>query len=204
MSRRVFCSVAVVILLLTAGCGTAGRKARAAGSPKPQPVRTPVVMFLGDSYTTGRLGQIPEQTYAAYTARILGWQVIIGGYRGTGYVSKGHIGKTFASLFEEQLAWRPPPGLLIIAGGHNDRRYRPENISAAAQRLFTSIREHWPKTHLLILGPMWGGDPDLEVWTTRDAVESVAKGMDIPFVDPLQERWIIGDRTLGTDRKSVV
>src|SRR5262245_38208305 len=122
MRRRVTsCVAAVLTLFAAAGCGGGGTAdtARAAAPPRPaQPPRAPVVMFLGDSYTTGRLGEIPERTYAAQTARALGWQVIIGGYRGTGFVARGHVGKAFGALFDEQLAWRPAPDLLIVSGGH--------------------------------------------------------------------------------------
>src|SRR4051794_21896713 len=115
MRRRVVCSaVAVAALLASAGCGGAAtRRARADSKHDVSRLsRPPVVMFLGDSYTTGRLGQIPELTYAADTARTLGWQVIIGGYRGTGFVAEGSVHKTFLDLFNEQLAWRPAPDLV--------------------------------------------------------------------------------------------
>jgi hypothetical protein len=124
MRRRVVCGVATVTaaaaLLASAGCGGTARRARADSSPtKPASRHTPLVMFLGDSYTTGRLGQIPELTYAADTARTLGWQVIIAGYRGTGFVAKGHIRKKLPRPFHRaaRVAARARPG---------DRRGRPQ------------------------------------------------------------------------------
>jgi lysophospholipase L1-like esterase len=200
MRRRVVCSVAAVAALLaSAGCGGTARKARADSSPtKPQSRRAPVVMFLGDSYTTGRLGQVPELTYAADTARTLGWQVILGGYRGTGFVAEGHVHKNFADLFTEQLAWRPAPDLVIVSGGHNDRHHSPESVAEGARQLLTTIRNTWSGTRLLLMGPMWGGDPTLEVEDVRDALVGVASEQHIPFVDPLRERWITGDRVQGT------
>lgn len=199
MRRRVVCCVAAVaVLLAAAGCGGTARKARADGRPSPRPVRAPVVMFLGDSYTTGQLGQIPERTYAAETARILGWQVIIGGYRGTGFVAKGHVGKTFTTLYDEQLAWRPAPDMVIVSGGHNDRPYRPAAVAEAARRLFTTIQQRWAGTPVVLLGPMWGGDPKPDVLAIRDALAGVAQERHIPFIDPLREQWITGDRDKGT------
>jgi lysophospholipase L1-like esterase len=200
MSRRVVCSVAAVAALLaSAGCGGAARKARADSPPgRPQPRRAPVVMFLGDSYTTGRLGQVPEETYAADTARVLGWQVILGGFRGTGFLARGSVRKDFAQLFAEQLAWRPAPDLVIVSGGHNDRAHTPEAVAAAARQLLTTIRHTWARTPLLLVGPMWGGDPTPPVEDVRDALAGVASEQHVPFVDPLRERWITGDRKLGT------
>jgi lysophospholipase L1-like esterase len=155
-------------------------------------------MFLGDSYTTGHFGQIPETTYAADTARTLGWQVIIGGYRGTGFVAQGHIHKNFADLFAEQLAWRPEPDLVIVSGGHNDREHSPASVALAARKLLRTIRETWSGSRLLLVGPMWGGDPTQTVEGIRDALAGVASEQHIPFVDPLRERWITGDRVQGT------
>jgi lysophospholipase L1-like esterase len=190
----------VAALVAITGCGSTERRARADSSPpRAQRAHTPVVMFLGDSYTTGRLGQVPELTYAADTARTLRWQVILGGYRGTGFVAEGHVHKNFAGLFTEQLAWRPAPDLVIVSGGHNDRNHPPETVGGAARQLLTTIRQTWPGTRLLLMGPMWGdGEPPGKVEKVRDTLESVASEQNVPFVDPLREHWITGDRVQGT------
>ena len=205
MRRRALPSVAAVaVLLALSACGSAEGKAHADSTlrtkarPTARVATAPVVMFLGDSYTTGKLGQLPEQTYAAQTARDLGWQVILGGFRGTGFVARGHVGKDFAALFQEQLAWRPAPDLVIISGGHNDVRHPPRVVGAAALRLLTTIRQRWPKTKLLMIGPMWGGDPTREASAIRTALAAVAARAHVPFVDPLAERWITGRRSEGT------
>lgn len=206
MRRRVLPSVAaLVVLLALPGCGGAAEgRARADSTERPAVARqrarvtAPVVMFLGDSYTTGKLGQIPEQTYAAQTARDLGWQVILGGFRGTGFIARGHVGKDFAALFEEQLGWRPAPDLVIVSGGHNDVQHPPQRVGAAALRLLATIAQRWPKTRLLMMGPMWGGDPVPEATAVRDALAAVAVRARVPFIDPLAEKWITGNRDEGT------
>lgn len=204
MRRRVLPGLAATaVLLALPGCGTAVGRAHADSTERPAAratvrVTAPVVMFLGDSYTTGKLGQIPEQTYAAQTARDLDWQVILSGYRGTGFVSQGHVGKDFAALFQEQLAWRPAPDLMIVSGGHNDVRHQPKVVGAAAQRLLATIRQRWPNTRLLLIGPMWGGDPTPEASAVRDALAGVAAHAHVPFIDPLAEKWITGNRRDGT------
>jgi lysophospholipase L1-like esterase len=203
MRRRALrCVAAAVALLALAGCGSTQRRARAdspSRAPKRQAPRAPVVMVLGDSYTTGKLGQAPEQTYAAETARLLGWQVIIGGYRRTGFVAKGQIGKNFAQLFTDQLGWRPAPDLVIVSGGHNDRPYPAHTVGEAARQLLSSVHQRWSTARLLLIGPLWGGgDPPKEITAIRDAMATVATDSKVPFVDPLSEQWITGDRKKGT------
>ncbi|GAA2093672.1 SGNH/GDSL hydrolase family protein [Actinomadura alba] len=169
-------------------------------TPRPStPARTSVVMFLGDSYTAGGRESPPARTYAADTARLLRWQVIVGGRGGTGFATPGSKREPFAALFERQLSWRPPPDMLIVSGGHNDRNRPPAQVGTAARDLLFRVKARWPGTHLVLLGPMWGtGTPEPSVLRIRDALEGVAHEVGIPFIDPLREQWITGDLRDGT------
>lgn len=197
MGIRRLAAAMFLIGICASGCGgTAhGRAVLPAPEATATPVRAPVVMFLGDSYTTGGTKTVPERAYAADTARDLGWQVIIGGLGGTGFVAPGATHEPFDVLFERQLAWRPAPDMVIVAGGHNDRTYAPSKVAVAAEGLFAKIRQLWPSARLLLIGPMWGnGAPDASVLEIRDALGAVARAQQIPFVDPLAGKWITGDR----------
>lgn len=201
---------AVAATALLVGCVGRGRPVQAtsdgvassatpalAASPTPTD-RPPVVMFLGDSYATGGGGIRTHRTYATETARLLGWQVIVAGHSGTGLVNGGRPGKDFAVLFEEQLAWRPAPDMLIVSGGHNDWRREPPKVGAAARSLLVRVSSVWPHTQVVVVGPLWGGDPRPEVRAVRDAIEAAATTFGVPFIDPLAERWITGDRRKET------
>lgn len=171
------------------------------GAAKDGGARTapPVVMFLGDSYTVGDRGVQPESTYASATARLFGWQVVVGGRSGTGYVVKGRGTQAFLSLFESQLGWRPAPDMLIVSGGHNDWRIPAPQVAAAAHLLLERARQRWPGTRLVLLGPLWGtGAPVPGVVAVRDALKGLAGQLGIPFIDPIGEQWITGDRAAGT------
>jgi lysophospholipase L1-like esterase len=182
-----------------AGCGSpAGSKANADAPSKAAgraPVRAnaPIVMVLGDSYSAG-LGGVPaEQTYAAETARRLRWQVIIAGRERTGFVAPGTIGKTFRVLFDEQLAWRPAPDMIVVSGGHNDWPHSYELVKGAARQLLTEIKRRWPATTIVLMGPLWGSDPPPKGLQVRDALADAAGELRVPFIDPLAEQWITGD-----------
>jgi lysophospholipase L1-like esterase len=190
--RLVWCAFAALLLL----CGCTGSQAtgsRKTARPKadPAPVHVPVVFMLGDSYTAGITSVPPEQTYAGEVARRLGWQVVIAGYAGTGFVSRGKIGKDFAALYQTQLSWRPAPDMVVVSGGHNDV-YHPYRVGPAANRLLTQIKNRWPKTHVVLMGPLWGGDPPPQALRVRDSLRDTATTLQLPFVDPLAERWITG------------
>jgi lysophospholipase L1-like esterase len=193
------CGGALLVLLTITACSASRAEGPARTAPRREPARAPVVMFLGDSYTAGSRGSTSTTTYAADTARILGWQVIVGGRGGTGFATPGRVREPFPMLFDQQLAWRPAPDMLIVSGGHNDRLKPPDQVAVAARDLLSRVKARWPGTHLVLVGPMWGtGTPEPSVLAIRDALEGVAHELGIPFIDPLREQWITGDRRDGT------
>ncbi|WP_143220096.1 SGNH/GDSL hydrolase family protein [Actinomadura sp. CNU-125] len=187
---------------LSAGCSAVANpvhsSAVADGPSSPaasQTARTTpsVVMFLGDSYTVGESGVAPEETYASATARLLGWQVIIGGRGGTGFVKTTNGSDDFLGMFELQLGWRPAPDLLIVSGGHNDRRLPGPQVAAAARTLLERVAQRWPGTHVVLMGPLWGnGTPTPQVLGVRDSLQQLAGRLGVPFVDPIAEKWVTG------------
>ncbi|TYB46891.1 SGNH/GDSL hydrolase family protein [Actinomadura chibensis] len=213
-SRRARRGAAILALCLglvaaasATGCSAFGgqvhRSAAADGPGRAAPAeprRSPsVVMFLGDSYTVGDRGVGPETTYASATGRLLGWQVIVGGRGGTGFVARGGGPHSFLGHFENQLGWRPAPDMLIVSGGHNDWRYPAPQVAAAAHLLLERARQRWPGTHIVLVGPLWGTDaPPPGAVAVQGALKNLAGQLGIPFVDPIGERWITGDRLTGT------
>lgn len=190
-------------LLALAGCSAASTSLSPAPQQPPavtKPAKPPVVMVLGDSYTAGMKGVPPESTYAAFLAKKLGWQVIIGGYGGTGFLARGKVGKNFAQLFADQLAWRPAPDMVMVVGGHNDAT-RPNpaaGMNEAVGQLLNGVKQRWPGVPMVLVGPMWGGSPSKGAVVVRDIMATVASQTQVPFVDPLQEEWITGDVSDGT------
>lgn len=211
-SRRARRGAAVLALCLgltapaTAGClagGGPGQGSAAADGPATTAaaVRTspPVVMILGDSYTVGERGVRPETTYASAAARLLGWQVVLGGRGGTGFVKTTSSGRdTFLQLFESQLGWRPAPDMLLVSGGHNDWKAPPAEVAAAAHVVLERARQRWAGTRLVLMGPLWGdGSPPQRALAVRDALRGLAVQLGIPFIDPIAGRWITGGRFPG-------
>ncbi|WP_206184974.1 SGNH/GDSL hydrolase family protein [Thermoactinospora rubra] len=150
------------------------------------------MMVLGDSFTVGS-GPVPAwRAYATQAARLLGWQPVIAGAGGTGFVNPGRVGRTFLDSFLAELAWRPEPDVLVISGGHNDRRWSPQRVRQAAAALLWQVKARWPRATTVLVGPMWMGRPPREAYGVRDALAEVAAREGVPFLDPMRQRWTAG------------
>jgi acyl-CoA thioesterase I len=186
MHRSLIAPVVVILGICTAISGCS--RAVVVAPPAPR-VRAPVMMFLGDSFTVGSGPVSPWRTYAAESARLLGWQPIIAGAGGTGYLNAGRVGRTFRRSFEAELAWRPAPDLLVISGGHNDHRWSAAEIARAASDLVAEVRARWPHTRIVMVGPIWLIDTPKKAYEVRDALAQAAGRAGVPFLDPMRQRW---------------
>ncbi|NUT38823.1 MAG: SGNH/GDSL hydrolase family protein [Thermoactinospora sp.] len=180
----------VTICALISGCTYA--IGESAADPVPTPVMqkaAPVMMVVGDSFTVGS-GPVPAWgSYASETARLLRWQPVLAGAGGTGYVNRGRVGRNFQESFEAELAWRPAPDLVILSGGHNDRRWATLKVRQAASSLLWAVRGRWPETRIVMVGPLWMGKPPPKAFAVRDALAEVAEREGVHFVDPMRRRW---------------
>ncbi|GAA1015759.1 hypothetical protein Aple_010070 [Acrocarpospora pleiomorpha] len=176
---------------LITGCASAAGEAGSTPSPIV-PLRAPVVMFIGDSFAVGS-GPVPAwESYAAETARLLGWQLITAGGRGAGFVATGKIHRTFGQSFTRELSWRPEPDLVVLAGGHNDHKAAKE-VQRAAVTLIGRVKQRWPRAKVVLVGPIWVKSPPKAAYKVRDAVAKAAWLTGVPFADPLPQKWRKGD-----------
>ncbi|MGW0807593.1 SGNH/GDSL hydrolase family protein [Nonomuraea sp. NPDC002799] len=180
----------VAVLGLISGCGAGVPPMRASVAPRvPVAGAPPVIMFVGDSFTVGS-GPVPRRrSYASLAARLLGGRPVIAGAGGTGFLNEGRVGRTFGRSFEEELSWRPAPALLVISGGHNDRRWSAARVGRAAASLLRQVRGRWPGTRIVMVGPIWLGAAPEKAFRVRDALAEAAGGAGVPFLDPLRRRW---------------
>ncbi|GII02963.1 SGNH/GDSL hydrolase family protein [Planobispora takensis] len=146
-------------------------------------------MIIGDSFTVGSGPVARWQSYAAQTARALDWQLITAGAAGTGFATPGRAGRTFEDSFRHELAWRPAPDLLIVSGGHNDRRPPAGQVHRAAVRLLDLVRRRWPDTTIVVIGPLWMGAVPRWAYQVRDSVALAAEQEGAAFLDPLGRHW---------------
>jgi acyl-CoA thioesterase-1 len=192
-TRRPLISSALVIAMVGAMMSCGGRTEEAVSAPV-QAERAPVVMVLGDSFTMGWGPVRHWRSYAGVTARRLGWQLVTAGASGTGYVNKGRVGRTFHDSFMRELSWRPEPDMLIVSGGHNDRRTLPATVRQAAIDLVETARARWPNTRIVLVGPIWMERAPRWAYDVRDSIAGAATLTGVTFLDPLARRWVFDDR----------
>ncbi|WP_162794609.1 SGNH/GDSL hydrolase family protein [Nonomuraea lactucae] len=153
------------------------------------------MMVVGDSFTVGS-GPVPRwRAYACEAARLMGWQPVVAGAGGTGFLNAGRAGRTFRQSFEAELAWRPAPDVLVVSGGHNDHRWPAAQVGQAAGELVRHARSRWPRTRIVLVGPIWLEDAPPKAHRIRDALGEAARREGVEFLDPMGQRWVTGSRS---------
>lgn len=181
-------------------------------TPTPRPIPTlaaattaarargPVV-FLGDSYTSGYVGAgLGANGWPALVSAAEGWRMTNLAVPGTGFVNPGWTAQPMRT--ELATVIRLKPGVVVIAGGHNDRRYGAPAADAAADALISRLRTALPHATLVIVGPIWqDGSPAASVVAIRDHLRAEARAVGALFIDPIAGRWFAGTnhRFIGPD-----
>ncbi|WP_226925175.1 SGNH/GDSL hydrolase family protein [Georgenia thermotolerans] len=165
---------------------------------RPQPAvtlpsRNPLALVIGDSQAMGGFGVGALETWVAQGLRSAGFQPVIVGYPGTGYVhdrpahgdQDGH--PNYVTSLREGLYNLPPADhvqLVVLEGGGNDAFDPAKDISAAAREAIRLVREEYPEAEVLMLGPLnQAGDPRSLRVKTAAVLAAVATEEDVPFID---------------------
>ena len=153
----------------------------------------PRALFFGDSYFVGG-GCSPDarrdMAYLAGTA--LGYRTTVRGAGGTGFVAANpdyDLPPYLAQIHDGALDLRNPK-LVVIAGGSNDIGLPLDEVRKNASRILRIARTKHPRALLVLVGPLdpnGGYDDSIPI---RDALKSVAKKLDVPFVDDMT--WLAG------------
>lgn len=150
----------------------------------------PRVLIFGDSWTYGSAASDPTLGYAYVLGRTLGWDTIVDGVRGSGYLKPGWDGGSFG----ERIAALDPaldPDLVIVEGSINDRRLPAEGYREAVTAAWDALAAHYPDAAIVILGPAPQILP-VEPATARiDAdLSDLAAARGWWYISPIAEKWI--------------
>jgi acyl-CoA thioesterase-1 len=161
----------------------------------------PVAAFLGDSYTTGYVGAgMGRAGWPAIVSAAYRWRESMKAVAGTGFVNPGWTNQPMGTLVRSVIRLRP--GIVFVAGGHNDRRYPTAVTAGAADAVLERLRGGLPDAILVVIGPIWqDGSPASSISELRDHVERKSAAVGALFIDPIRGGWFAGPwhRLIGPD-----
>jgi lysophospholipase L1-like esterase len=161
--------------------------------PVPEVVRLPTIaVFLGDSYTTGWNGAgIGEDGWPAIVASAEGWTAVNLAVAGTGFINPGWTGQPVRTRLAAAIA--AGPSVVVVAAGHNDRRYGAAAPSREADAVLSRLRAELPRSAIVVVGPIWqSGRVPASLRQLRDHLRETAARVDAVFIDPIAEGWFAG------------
>ena len=171
----------------------------AGGTDAPQTVaapallalpETPRVLLFGDSWVYGSAATVPTEGFAYVLSDRLGWDAVIDGVRGSGYLKPGIDGGSYG----ERVAALDPaldPDLVILEGSINDRRLYPDGYRDAVTAAWDDLAALYPDARIVILGPAPQVLP-VERPTARidEVLRELAQARGWWYVSPIAEDWI--------------
>jgi lysophospholipase L1-like esterase len=195
--------VAIVVLLPVAlsrtvpsstvsgtAAGTDAGEPSTAPSASAGPTGTSRVVVIGDS-DAGGAGPNATAWPALLDERLADIEIEALTTGGSGYVSTAAGESTLTDLATG--ADLSDADLVVLFGSRFDASGISDQVSAAAEDALTTVRDEAPDAAVLVIGPLWpGGAPPAGVRNNRDVIRAAADAAAVPFVDPLNERWLTG------------
>ncbi|MBD7957128.1 SGNH/GDSL hydrolase family protein [Microbacterium sp. Sa4CUA7] len=172
--------------------GAVGAAAAVAPAPLALPP-APRVLVFGDSWTYGSAATDPTDGYAYVIGEQLGWDVVVAGVRGSGYLKPGLDGGSYG----ERIADLDPtlhPDLVIVQGSINDRRLPADGYREAVTAAWDDLAARYPDARIVILGPAPQVLP-VEAATARiDAdLRELAGSRGWWYLSPVADEWITAE-----------
>lgn len=148
------------------------------------------VLVFGDSWVYGSAAIVPTLGFAYRLGELEGWDTVVDGVRGSGYLKPGIDGPAYG----ERIAALDPAlevDLVIVEGSINDRRLPAEGYRDAVTAAWDALAARFPDARIVILGPAPQVLP-VEAATARiDAdLADLAALRGWWYISPIAEEWI--------------
>ncbi|MCW3493902.1 SGNH/GDSL hydrolase family protein [Microbacterium sp. SSM24] len=150
----------------------------------------PRVLVFGDSWVYGSAATVPTLGFAYRLGENLGWDAVVDGVRGSGYLKPGLDGGSYG----ERVAALDPsldPDLIILEGSINDRRLPAEGYTDAVTAVWDALAGLYPDAAIVILGPAPQVLP-VEAATARidRDLAGLAAARGWWYISPVTDGWI--------------
>ena len=153
----------------------------------------PVMAVAGASFTAGTGPGNAALSWAVLLARTLGWNAVVDGVPGAGYVraGAGHQGPVARLLAREDLR-ALDPGLVVVQAGHDDSGVPASLERQRVGQVIDMIRAAAPRARIALLtvfAPQSG--PTAALSMVNDAIIAGARAADphVIVMNPLGEGW---------------
>ena len=135
----------------------------------------PTVVAIGDSIMEGH-GLDPSQAWPALLAQEYGWRLTNLASDGSGFVTPGNNGDTFAD--QVAVAARLNPSIVFVSGSSNDLGSDDTMIAGETAATIRALHAALPRAEILAVSPVWNDknvppqldDIDLDVVRAVSAV----------------------------------
>jgi len=181
-TRRAVFVVPVAIVLIGEFITASAFALPAARKAQPWPLSIAVV---GDSYTAGSQNRVVWPTLLAQRT---GWSVSNFALPGAGFVADGGGGHAFT--YQVDRAQGAHARIIVVVGGlADDGSADMGRVSIGAIDAINKIKVGGERA--LMIGPTWYETPVVaSVRRVSDAVQKVAEGAGVPYLDALDPPWL--------------
>jgi lysophospholipase L1-like esterase len=152
--------------------------------------RRPRLVIVGASFTAG-VGSGPQRSWAVLLARHLGWDAVVYGDPGAGYVRagggrRGFRGPVAAELGRVDLRGLKP-SLVIVQAGHDDIGMPPGLEQQRVDQAVALIRARAPRARIALLTVFAGRSHRTATYRTDREIVRAARAADpaVIIIDPL-------------------
>jgi lysophospholipase L1-like esterase len=165
---------------------------RGASPVVEQNTQRPLLLVVGASFTEGVGATKPSQGWPYLLAQKLGWEVVVRGVPGAGYVrvGRGGGGPVARELAGIDFA-RLNPAVVIVQAGHNDIGEPLGLVSQNVGRVVERVQQRAPNAKVALITVFPGRRPVTQAGPIDQAIVDSARRADpdVTILDPMTQRW---------------
>lgn len=149
--------LAILLVAATSGAAAATSRPSVLRHVTVGSVTGPVVVAIGDSIMEGH-GLDPRDAWPSLLAEDYGWRLTNLASDGSGFVTVGDNGDTFAD--QAAVAVRLHPSIIIVSASSNDLGEPDSMIARNTDATIRSVRAALPHTEIIVVSPVWNDTPE--------------------------------------------